>query len=810
MAFAMAVPMALYLLRRPHIAVPRGFVLWLVFLVWVVGGVFVLQVNAPFAVAGPSTARYITWAYRLGWYLVATIALLYVGNNRSLSGTKICRIMGWMFITVTLGGLAGALFTSVDFPSALELLLPRSVAHQTFIHEIIHPQLAQTQEVLGYVAPRPSAPFPFSNIWGLNFVCLAPFFVRGWIGRDAGWRRYVAPFVLLAALVPVIYSVNRGMWLALVAMGLFLAVRSTLFGRPAILLGIFAGTAVALALVAASPLGGVVSQRLSGAHHTSNQGRTNLGLTTIESVAGMAPVTGYGTTRHVQGNFNSIAGGESALCPRCSPPSLGTQGQLSLVTFSQGFVGAAVFVGFFLVIFLRYIRARSPSTGVALAVLLASFVTMPVYNSLGVGLVAIMIATALLWRENTPAVDDPDRAQLPTLERHMSVVTRSLVIVLACAAAGLSGGVAWQLHSGVPVRATTEVWLAPEVKAVQASQGQLAIDTLAQLVHSRPVIAAARHVSGSGHPAASLSVQATPLTRILQLIYTARDGSTAGRAVRAARAAYVDEYHAFEMGRQKAATAQLAAQVSVSKSAVEANSLAIGQVRRNLSDPQMQNVLTELQQTQTEQTRQLAELKQKLHAVALASGTTAHVVQPVRLEVARDVWRVTLTTGLLLGALVGVVIAWLRAKRGPVLRRPDDVPRLTGLPVLAQIRGGSPAGIDDATTAATELAAYHPEACLAVDTDDPAARALADQLDVACRRTEPSEPDSLEPPRVLVIVGPRTRVRGLDRRVHQVRRMGAHVVGAVFLERSAPRRSGPRPSTRRQRLGYDGASTRLL
>ena len=90
---ALAVPMAASLLRRGSVRLPRGFWLWVLFLVWMAIGVLVLGVHAPGAVDDSSGGRVMTWAFRLVWYVSATVAMLYVGNaSRSeLSDQRVMR-----------------------------------------------------------------------------------------------------------------------------------------------------------------------------------------------------------------------------------------------------------------------------------------------------------------------------------------------------------------------------------------------------------------------------------------------------------------------------------------------------------------------------------------------------------------------------------------------------------------------------------------------------------------------------------------------------------------------------------------------
>ena len=47
--------------------------------------------------------------------------------------------------------------------------------------------------------------------------------------------------------------------------------------------------------------------------------------------------------------------------PALQPPALGTQGQLWLVVFSQGLLGAAMYLAFFGLSFFRHLSRRSPT-----------------------------------------------------------------------------------------------------------------------------------------------------------------------------------------------------------------------------------------------------------------------------------------------------------------------------------------------------------------------------------------------------------------------------------------------------------------
>lgn len=793
-ALAMTVPMVLDLIRRPRIVVPRGFFLWMLFLAWVVAGVMVLQVDAPYAVPGDSSARYVTWAYRLGWYLFATVAFLYVANNRQLSSTRICRILGWMFITVASGGLIATAFPHLDFPSLFEMLLPNSVANQGFVNSIVHPTWAQIQSIFGYEAPRPSAPFTFANIWGLNFAVLLPFFLQSWLGPDAGWRKPLAPFVLILAAIPVIYASNRGQWAALAVMGVAIALRAALAGRPGLLVGITGGALVGVMLLALSPLGTMVQARLSGENHTSNTGRTNLGTTALKSVAEKAPLTGYGTTREVQGNFNSIAGGESALCPRCSPPSFGTQGQFSLVVFSQGFVGALLYVGFFVMMFFRHLRSRAPTSNMTTSVLIAGFVTMPVYNSLGTGLVFIMIATALNWREDqrfAAEFDDPSQ----TLEEYARRVGRNSPVVVACLVVGAGSGVAWQQWRGIPATASVSMFVPRESAQIEKAEGRLSPDTLGQLALSGSVRLAARGTDDE-RPG-TLAVSATPNTQILHLSYTAANDDLAVTAVTAAQQQFLERHAVLIRQRRLDQVAALQAEIAVTRSDLS----RVNATLVRMGEPPSPRGVAE-RKLETKQRRDLEsrifDLQQQIVPLTSAPNSRGRQVQALRVKNHDDLRLVAATSGALVGLLGGLGLMLLRESRGRRIRRPNDVTEALGLPVLAILESGEARPAHGRDPAAEMLRPYRPEAFLVADTDGLLAhdaQMMANRLDAATHRRHIGGGVGASK-RAIVVVGAGTRIRSVERISRHIDAHGASLIGAVFMIGRTSRGDGAEPETR--------------
>ena len=442
-----AAAMFVTLLKRRVVRVPPAFGLLALFLVWVLLSFSTAQLAAPGAVTTTDVNRYLTAGWRLLWYLKAAIVLLYLGNERKrLSQLWICRTLGWMFVWIVAGGLLGVADPRFAFRSLAERVLPSGIAHTPFVYADIHPIGAELFSVFNGGAYRTSAPFAYANIWGLNFVCFLPFFVLGWLSTENPHKRRLSGAVLLAiSVVPVVFSSNRAMWLALAVVALFVAVRSAVAGHYRLLGAFFAGAVVVGAVVALSPLGSEVSARLAGDGQTSSVTRTNLASIGVAGVEHESPLLGFGATRQVQGSFTSIAGGATATCPRCTPPSFGTQGQLLLVTFTQGLIGAVLYFGFVGWQFARHLAARAKYAVGGLAVLLAHLLTSTVYSADNLAILGIFAAIALIWRSRVAdQLDDATGTAYavdePTLQDYVSVLAGHWKTVVALVVVGVLGG----------------------------------------------------------------------------------------------------------------------------------------------------------------------------------------------------------------------------------------------------------------------------------------------------------------------------------------------------------------------------------
>jgi hypothetical protein len=409
-----ALAMGVQLYRWRPLRVPAGFGVWVLFLVWTLGTVTVLWARAPQTLGGGGVERLLPFALRGAWYVAITIAMLYPLNipAAKVSNKQFVRWMALVFAYCILLGIVAMAFPRLEFTSVAERLLPGGQG--SFLQSMTHPRLATTSGFLGYEQPRPSAPFLYANTWGNNVGLLLPFFVFAWMRIVSTWKKFVGAVVGLLAVLPIVYSLNRGLWLALGVLAVYVGVILARQRKFAILWAAAVLGVIALTGVAASPVGQTFTTRLETPH--SNERRGDLATTTISVTATGSPVVGYGSTRKLAGSFSSVAGGRSVDCEKCDVPPLGTQGYLWYLILSTGFGGTLLFGSFLAIQFFRNARRMDPMGLLGCIALVLSGLFFFVYDSLESPMFFLMLAIGLLNRPVRHAADI--KASLPAHLHH--------------------------------------------------------------------------------------------------------------------------------------------------------------------------------------------------------------------------------------------------------------------------------------------------------------------------------------------------------------------------------------------------------
>lgn len=746
--FAMTVPMALYLMKQRLIAVPRGFGLWLLWILWLLTGLMVMQVDAPGAVPGGGTTRYLTFGYRFGWYVIASVVALYVLNVlREVNAERIARILAWFFVMLIAGGLLGLLLPSLSFPSLLQMILPNGIARQPFVHDLIHVQVAQIQTFLGTPQPRPSAPFAYTNEWGLATACTLPFFLAAWWNRGRRWR-IAAVLVTVVAMFTVVSSLNRGTWGAIAVMAIFIVVRSAALGRVKLLVISMLALIGIGALLSYTSMGDLMLARFDNPH--SDEGRTNLGLAAVQSAAEGSPVVGFGTTRDVAGNFSSIAGGASDACPKCTPPPLGTHGQLWLAIFGAGFVGAFLYVGFLLSQFVRGLRAQSPYAVAGLCTLITLICTMPIYPSVGVGLYVGFIAIGIVAHEV------PGRS--PSLHAVTSPVSRHIPVVALSAAIGTGLGLAAHAALGTSAEATQRILVpASELVAVPGSR-PLTLDAEALLSTSEPVIRAVSDGLGVAPNSvrAALTIGAEPNTRIMLITYEGDSPEDALLGAETAATAYLQE-------RQRL----LSAAATSIEERYSQRRADLDEIYRHTNSLAASSPRSPLWETVTQVRRDSSQAGEIL--LNVGDAAVGHSISSPTLGPTGDVLTVRLASGLAIGGLLGIPLARSVDRHQRLGRRPAA--RLSvGVPVVARVAAV------DFHGALRAVRSYLPIAGVIADSHSPAARHMTSLLDAELER------DSQSGSRALLVADSRSKTSRVRRLYDDCVNAGVHPVGLIVCE----------------------------
>lgn len=409
MPLFIAIPLAWRMYRwratgSRRIQVPPAWGVWVLFLILMMASVTMVSQQAPGTIPSPVSHRVISWLLRAVQYLACTVILLYAGNltEREYPRRRLAWQLGLVAVYGIIFGFLDLALPGLGFTSPLSLVVPSTLQQaDPTIYNMLHPSLNQQHLFSG--RGRPSAPFIYTNWWGENVLFTLPWLVVAWRARRTRReirQRRLATAILAVAIIPIVLSFNRGVWIAVVCTVLYLAVRFVRQGGMA-RLGALIGVILLLVLVVlVTPLRGDIATRLSNAG--SATGRANLAVLVAEGVV-ESPMLGYGDTRHARGSQASISIGRTAVgggCSQCGNADVGVNGQFWLLLYTDGIPAALFYVGFFAYGAWRYRRDRTPYGVAGLLVILLTFVFMWVYTQLGPPLAFVMLGYVLLWKND--------------------------------------------------------------------------------------------------------------------------------------------------------------------------------------------------------------------------------------------------------------------------------------------------------------------------------------------------------------------------------------------------------------------------
>lgn len=390
-----SVPMAVLMLLRGGIRMPRSFGLWLGFLVCAFAA----------SVMVDGFGRTVGYGVRMANYVGATVVFLYVFNSSRdrLTDRRILLGAGAFLAVVVGGGWLGVLVPQGQITTLAARVLPGSIAENEFVQSLVVPRFAEVQQPYGspIVFNRPSAPFPYTNAWGTNFTLLVFFAFAMIVAFRTLGAKILVVGLLLAAAYPALQTGNRGMLLGIAVFLLYGVARLALRGVTGPLLTLVG----VLVLATLAGLPGFVSDTIAArqAYSESNDTRASVYAEAFQGALD-SPILGQGT-------------------PKASATlqvAVGTQGHVWNVMFSYGFIALALFLGWFL---MAAWGSRNASGSARLWLHVAAcvpLVTAFYYGYDGPQLAVAMVACAAALRPAAP--DTPPTRRLRRTRRAIDPV----------------------------------------------------------------------------------------------------------------------------------------------------------------------------------------------------------------------------------------------------------------------------------------------------------------------------------------------------------------------------------------------------
>ncbi len=400
LAFVVLAPFMVWSLarHRRRLQFPPPAVWWFGFLLVALLGLLALGRVAPGTLPEARSGQILAWLVDLVVFVTATLVMVWICSHdeSSLPLRRLMHYFGVLGLWTVAGGYLGLIVPHLAFRSPTELLLRATVGPGPWLSLLDSPRAAQVQDVLGdATSPRPAAPFPYTNSWGQMLSLLLVLGLAVWLTSENRWTRVRALLVVPVAAVPALLSLNRGLWIGVVVMVIWILVQLLRAGRlGAVVAGMCAVAVLAVALVL-SPAGQLIEDR--GANGHSDSIRAALAADAVTGAIA-SPVIGWGGMRQIQGSPQSIAIGSSENCQQCGNRRIGSTGLLWYMMFAHGLLGAALYVTALASTLWRYRRDVTPTGVAASGVVVLSLVYMFTYTNSSIGLLTTLAAMAILYR----------------------------------------------------------------------------------------------------------------------------------------------------------------------------------------------------------------------------------------------------------------------------------------------------------------------------------------------------------------------------------------------------------------------------
>lgn len=347
---------ALRIIRRRTTRIPGSAIPLVLFCGW-----------ALLSISMAEFSSFTVFAYRWSLFVGCLAVLVWVVNvsEETVPTRKLVDWLALLWIYLIGFGYLAQILPNLTMPSPFTVLLGPA-GRIEFIARITEWHLADVQQLLGRNIARPAAPFGAANSWGAAVALLTPFFIRSWIIDAPRRRRRIGYCLLAAAILPIVISVNRGLWISLGVALVYFVARKAMRGKygPIVVLVMLVMTVGVIYV--ATPVGSIVTDRLNSAED-SNASRSHLYEDAWQGALD-SPLVGNGVPRATDYYVGS--------------PPVGTHGMLWYLMFIHGFVGLALFLSWIVTEVFRSGRVKDPLAWWTHLSLVIAFVELPYYGLL--------------------------------------------------------------------------------------------------------------------------------------------------------------------------------------------------------------------------------------------------------------------------------------------------------------------------------------------------------------------------------------------------------------------------------------------
>ena len=191
-------------------------------------------------------------------------ALYYYNARSSISINRLLSGLATLWVTLIVLGYGGVLFPEFRLHTPMSFIMPAGFMQNPLVRDYMLPPLAEVQHPWG--APkayiRPSAPFPYTNSWGLAYTLLTPVMLACLLRLRSIWLRIALLIGMALSTVPAIATSNRGMFIGLGISAAYVLLRQFLAAHwRAVGMGVAAIVAVVVTLFASGTVDNILGRQ---------------------------------------------------------------------------------------------------------------------------------------------------------------------------------------------------------------------------------------------------------------------------------------------------------------------------------------------------------------------------------------------------------------------------------------------------------------------------------------------------------------------------------------------------------------------